>query len=59
MITVTLSKVLDESWGTPEELSELSDEQIIELISEDYTEFVVGAKISVARTEGGRDARHP
>jgi len=49
---VTVSKELGDTWATPEEFSEMSNEGIVELIMEDVTEFLDGATWTVER--GGR-----
>ena len=50
MIRITISKVLTDLVGTDEELSEMTDQQIIELCYEDLLDIVVdGAAWKVDR----------
>lgn len=49
-VTITITKTLDDSWATPEQLKEMSDADIIELAKEDTFDFLDGACWSVERT---------
>jgi hypothetical protein len=49
-VKVSLTKTLDDSWATEEELKELSDEEILELIQEDVISFVENAEWKIERT---------
>jgi len=48
-MTVTITQKLGSLWATPEQLAEMSDEEIVEMIQEDLLEFVDGATWSVER----------
>jgi hypothetical protein len=49
MITITITKTLDDTWAEPGQLDTLTDAEIIALVKEDVTEFVNGAKWTVDR----------
>lgn len=49
IVTVSVSKTLDDTWATSEQLAGLSDSEIVELIKEDLFEFVDGATVVVTR----------
>jgi len=49
-IRVIVTKVLDDLWGTEEELAEFSDGEIIEVIQEDLCAFIDEADWKVERT---------
>ena len=49
MITITITKTLDDTWAEPGQLDALSDIEILSLVKEDIVEFVDGACWSVDR----------
>jgi len=49
MITITITKTLDDIWAKPGQLEALSDTEILSLVKEDIVEFVNGACWSVER----------
>lgn len=53
-VTLIITKELELYWGTDEELSEMHDEEIIDLTEEDLDAFLEGARWSVKRTGGAR-----
>lgn len=52
-VTITITKRLEPIWGTDEEFSEMTDEQIIELLQEDWSLLLDNAKWEVKREVGG------
>lgn len=49
MITIMITKTLDDTWAEPSQLDALTDTEILSLVKEDITEFVDGACWSVER----------
>ena len=48
-MTVTITKELDDTWDTPENLAAMSDDEVIALVMEDLVEFADCASWSVER----------
>lgn len=48
-VTITITKQLDDTWASPKELAEMSDEQILELVQEDLFALHDGATYQVDR----------
>jgi hypothetical protein len=50
IVTVSISKTLDETWAMPEQFAGLSDSEIVELVKEDLFEFMDGSCVTITRT---------
>lgn len=51
-VSVVLSLELDYLWGTEEELAEMDDEQVIDLVAEDWALFIDKSSMKVVRESG-------
>lgn len=51
MITITITKTLDDSWASDKEFAEMSDEDIINLCLEDSSELLNNSSWEVIRDE--------
>jgi hypothetical protein len=56
MITITITKTLDDTWAEPGQLDVITDAEIIELVKEDVVEFVNDATWTVKRGNVTMDA---
>ena len=48
---ITITNILSDLWGSPEDLASMSDEEIVDLVREDVPEFLEGATWTVTREE--------
>jgi hypothetical protein len=48
---ITITNILSDLWGSPEDLASMSDEEIVDLIQEDVPEFLEGATWTITREE--------
>ena len=50
-MTITITKRLDDTWAEPGQLDLLSDSEIVDLLQEDITEVLAGARWGIWRDD--------
>lgn len=50
-LSILIEAPLDYFWGSEDELSKMTDEQLLELVEEDYTALLMNATFKVVRNK--------